>query len=495
MSTFKQTIKQVAKRFDYFTERGGGIRLYRYQLEPAKAILNSIFHGLGHTIVVVISRQAGKDELLVNLIAFLLNIFAHREKEIVIANPTYKPQTQKMMMRFENRLSHNLLTKLFWRKRTDFMRMIGSAIANFLSADGQANVVGASASLALIVNEAQDVDQTTYDKKFVPMTASTNATKVICGTVWTTKTLLAREMRAARELEKQDGVKRLFLYTADHVRKVNKAYGNFVDGQIAKLGRQHPLVKTQYFCEEIDELTGMFNASRRALMIGDQPSQDAPIPGHIYALCMDVGGQDEALLNLDGMGNPGRDYVTIGIADIDLSSLETLQAPIYRRVKRFEFQGQNHVSIFGVLMALVDTWHIQYIILDATGVGEGLWGMCQKKYPTKTIPVKFSQQVKSELGYAFIGMIETGRFRDCDPSETVAEQYANCESEILIGPAKTMRWGVRDGTRGAGGQLIHDDHIVMDALTSELDKLEWYVPSETIVIEQPDALQEMDNAY
>lgn len=496
MSTLKQTIKQIAKSFDKFAERGGGIRLYFYQLEPAKAILHSIFNGLGHTIVIVISRQAGKDELLVNLLAFLLNLYAHREKEIVITNPTYKPQTQKMIMRFENRLSHNLLTKLFWKKRTDFMRMIGGATANFLSADGQANVVGATASLALVTNEAQDTDIATYDKNFVPMTASTNATKVICGTVWTSKTLLAREMRAAKAAEEADGIKRLFLYTAVDVRKVNKAYGMFVDGQVAKLGRQHPLIKTQYFCEEIDELTGMFNATRRALMVGDQPAQDAPIPGHIYSLTIDVGGQDEALLNLDGMGNPGRDYVTVDMIDIDLSSLEILQAPTYRVVKRLRWHGENHVLIFGALVALVQTWNAQYIVIDATGVGEGLWGMLTKKFPTKTIPVKFSQQTKSEIGYAFIGIIETGRFRDCCPSEFTAEQYANCESEILPGPAKTMRWGVKDGTRSTSTrELIHDDDILADSLVTQLDVLEWYVPAETTIIEQPDALKEMDNAY
>lgn len=496
MSTLNQTIKQVAKSFDKFTERGGGMKLYFYQLEPAKAIIHSVLNNLGHTIVIVISRQAGKDELLVHLIAYLLNLFAHREKEIIITNPTYKPQTQKMIMRFESRLSHNIITKLFWRKRTDFMRMVGSAIANFLSADGQANVVGATASLALITNEAQDTDIGIYDKNFVPMTASTNATRVICGTVWTSKTLLAREMRAAKEAQKGDGIRRLFLYTADDVRKVNKAYGKFVDGQVKLLGRQHPLIKTQYFCEEIDALTGMFPDRRRALMIGDQPAQDAPIAGHIYAMTIDVGGQDEALLNLDGMGNPGRDYVTADLVDIDLSSLELLQAPTYRIVKRLHWHGENHVTIYGALTAIVQTWNMQYIVIDATGVGEGLWGMLQKKFRTKVIPVKFSQQSKSEIGYAYIGIIETGRYRDCCPSEFTAEQYANCESEILAGPAKPMRWGVKDGKRNTiTGELIHDDDILADSLITQLDVLEWYVPSETIVIEQPDALQEMDRAY
>jgi hypothetical protein len=496
MSTLQQTIKTIVRKFETFTDRGGGMTMRPYQAEPARAIIDSITHKRGHTIVIIISRQAGKDELLANLISYLMLLYAHRDVGIVIANPTYKPQTVNAILRLEKRLTGNLLTKTLWGKRADFMRMIGSCVASFLSADAAANVVGAVASLLLVANEAQDIEPSIFDKRFVPMTASTNATRVIVGTTWTSKTLLARELRNARELEKQDHIRRVFLYTADDVRKINPDYGRFVDAEVKKLGRQHPLVKTQYFCEEIDELAGMFNAGRRALMLGDQPAQAEPIPGHIYAISIDVGGQDEALLNLDGMGNPGRDYVTIGITDIDLSALETLQAPIYRRVKRLEFQGINHVQVFGILAALVDTWKIQYIVIDATGVGEGLWGMCAKRYPTRTIPVKFSQQTKSEIGYAFIGMIETGRFRDCDTTERVAEQYENCESEILIGPARTMRWGVKDGTRSqATGELVHDDHIVMDALTTQLDLLEWYVPSETVIIEQADPLKEMDHAY
>jgi hypothetical protein len=267
---------------------------------------------------------------------------------------------------------------------------------------------------------------------------------------------------------------------------------------VKKLGRQHPLVKTQYFCERIDALTGMFNAARRALMIGDtlRAGLPSPVPGRIYALTIDVGGQDEALLNLDGMGNPGRDYTTLDIIDIDLSTLEDLQAPTYRVVQRQAWQGENHISIFGKIKAIAEAWNAQYIVIDSTGVGEGLWAMAAKRFPTKTIAVKFTQQTKSEIGYAFIGIIETGRFRDCDPSEIVAEQYANCESEILIGPAKTMRWGVKDGTRNSAGQLIHDDHITADSLVAELDKLEWYVPAKTAIIEpEQDVLQEMNHAY
>jgi hypothetical protein len=496
MSSFKQTIKAIARTFDRFTERGCGIVMRPYQLEPARAILDSIRGNKGLSFVVVMARQAGKDELLANLISYLLNLYAHREKEIVVVNPTYKPQTIKAIFRLENRLSRNLITRLFWQKRSDFMRMIGSAVVNFLSGDEAAQVVGGTASLALIVNEAQDISTTKFDRDFAPMAASTNATKIFTGTTWTSRTLLAREMRRALELEAQDGIKRLFIYNADEIRKVVPVYGEFVDGEIGKLGRNHPLVKTQYFCEEIDELAGMFNAGRRALMLGDRPAQDVPTKGRLYALTVDVGGQDEALLNLEEIGNSGRDYVTVDIVEIDLSDLSILQKPRYRVVKRFAWQGESHVAIFGKLTSLISTWNTQYVVIDATGVGEGLWGMLFNKYPTRIMPVKFNQQSKSEIGYAFLGMIETGRFKDCDPNETVNEQYANCESEILTGPAKTMRWGVKDGTRSTRtGELIHDDFILADALTSQLDKLEWYIQTQTVVFEQPDALVEMDNAY
>jgi hypothetical protein len=210
---------------------------------------------------------------------------------------------------------------------------------------------------------------------------------------------------------------------------------------------------------------------------------------------IDVGGQDEAMLELDGLSNPGRDYVQVDIVQVDLSSLELLQAPTYHIVKRLEWQGENHVNIFGAVSALVQTWNILFIVIDATGVGEGLWGMCAKKYPTKTIAVKFTQQTKSEIGYAYLGVVDTGRLRDHCHTKKVAEQYQNCTSEILLGPAKTMRWGVKDGTRNAEGNLIHDDCVITDALTSQLDKLQWYINAPTIIIEQPDVLKEMDNAY
>lgn len=497
MSTMIQTIKTIGRTFDNFTSRAGGIKMRPYQLAPAKAILNSIIHKSGHTIVLIISRQAGKDEVLANLLSYLVILFAHREVGIVVVNPTYKPQTINAIMRLENRLNANLLTKSMWKKRSDYMRMIGQAVVSFLSGDAAANVVGAVASLLLVINEAQDITPAKYDKDFAPMVASTNATRLIVGTTWTSRTLLAREEDAAREAEKADGIKRVFIYDAKDVRKIVPAYGKFVDSEIAKLGREHPLIKTQYFCERIDSQAGMFNASRRALMIGDQPAHETPQEGFIYAFLVDVAGQDEAVMNLDEVGarNPGRDQLTLDIVTIDLSQLDILQAPIYRTVKRMAWTGENHISVFGKINSFWSTWNPQYMVIDATGVGEGLWAMFDKAHPTRVLPIKFSQQVKSEIGYGYLAIINTGRFRDCCPSPEVDKQYEACVSEILIGPLHTMRWSVPDGTRDQDGLLIHDDWVVTDAMTAVLDKLEWSIAFPTTIIDAEDPLTNMDGNY
>ncbi len=226
-----------------------------------------------------------------------------------------------------------------------------------------------------------------------------------------------------------------------------------------------------------------------------------PRPSAAHAFLLDVAGQEESntsspLASIGGIEphlNRARDSVTLRIVEIDLSSLETLQAPTYRVVHTRQWTGLNHLTVFGQLKALGETWKPQHIVVDATGVGEGLWAMLDKAFPSRVIPVKFTQAVKSELGYGFLAIINSGRFHDCVPDPETDRQYAACESEILIGPNKTMRWGVPDGRRDSDGHLIHDDIPVTDSLTAILDRLDWSVTSPTFIIRPRDPLDSMSH--
>ena len=168
-----------------------------YQLAPAQAILDSIFRERGDTICVAMSRQAGKNETAAQVEAYLLNLFQRRGGIIVKASPTFKPQTINSMNRLGQHLN-NAWTRGKWRKEQGYIIRLGKAQCQFFSAQPGSNVVGATASLLLECDEAQDVDPDKWGRDFVPMAATTNATRVFWGTVWTSRTLLAQQMAYCR---------------------------------------------------------------------------------------------------------------------------------------------------------------------------------------------------------------------------------------------------------------------------------------------------------
>ena len=201
------------------------------------------------------------------------------------------------------------MTRGKWRSSAGFIFRFHKARVQFFSGEHTSKVVGATADLLLSVDEAQDIDPAKFDKEFDPMTASTNATRVFWGTAWTSQTLLARQMRMAREEEKRDGVKRVFFLTGEDVAKMVPEYGLHLERVVKERGRQHPLVKTQYFNEEIDAQAGMFNAGRMALMFASEPHaagiRRLMSPGLAVAAGSGTGGVAEVLCVPDRCGGDG----------------------------------------------------------------------------------------------------------------------------------------------------------------------------------------------
>ena len=230
-----------------------GIRLRPYQVEAADCIVNSVLARDGNSFVLLFARQSGKDELIANLILYLLARFAETGASMVCAQPTFRPQTMNAMDRLIARASQRPFFTIggFHRTQGFIFEFLSARIA-YLSADPSASVVGATADRLLIINEAQDVQPGVYDKRFAPMAASGNATRLFSGTAWTGDTLLDREKRLALQLEKTDGLRRVFVVDGEQVAHSNRLYAKFLKAEITKLGRDHPLIRTQYFCENVD---------------------------------------------------------------------------------------------------------------------------------------------------------------------------------------------------------------------------------------------------
>ncbi|MEW5870723.1 MAG: hypothetical protein AB1894_15730 [Chloroflexota bacterium] len=485
-----------------FCQHGSGLKLRRYQERVAHAVVHSVVQGLGLSIVVMFCRQSGKNELQAQLETYLLTLLSPLNAEIVKVSPTWKPQSLNAMRRLERVLSGNVMSsQLKWEKEQGYIFRVGKARITFLSGSPTANIVGATAGTLLECDEAQDVSIEKWDKDINPMAASTNATRVFWGTAWTSQTLLARELRAALEAEKADNIQRVFIADADRVGREVPAYKRFVQAETAKLGRNHPFVRTQFYCEEIDSQGGMFPPERQALMKGDHPPLAAPQDGHTYAFLVDVGGEDKPP-SPDGRGDGGEgehDSTALTIVEIDLSLLNdpAIAAPRYLVRHRRAWTGAAQTALYSELRALAELWQPRRVVVDSTGIGAGLASFLDKAFPGQVIPFTFTLASKTALGWGFLAVIETGRFKDhasnagamhlegalhLDHQRTFQQQLELCQLETLPGPGRMIRWGVPDGARHPiTGELVHDDLLISAALSSLLDREEWGTAESAVV--------------
>lgn len=459
-----------------------------YQLEPARAILSSILQGRGETFAVVMSRQAGKNETAAQIEAYLLNLFQRKGGQIVKASPTFKPQTVNSMQRLGLHLN-NPWNSGKWTRPYGYTIQLGNARCLFFSAQPGANVVGATADLLLEADEAQDIPADKWAKDFVPMAAATAATKVMWGTVWTSKTLLGQTMRQLRQMERRDGLQRVFTYDADIVGQVVPAYARHVANEVARLGRHHPLIRTQYFLEEIDTEAGLFPAHRQALMRGKHERQDDPTPGHVYALLIDVAGEEEDAPpeGVARIASTKRDATALTVVEIDPTTIadDLIRKPSYRTMTRRLWIGAKHTSLYAQIAAIVVHWGARYIVIDDTGAGTGLSSFLQARFGSLVIRYTFTTRTKSNLGWGFIAIVEAGRYKDYanDQAEDTRQFWYEVDAcDFEARSATSLKWGVWEAPSYDG--LIakgHDDLLISAALTAVLDEQAWGIGDSAII--------------
>jgi hypothetical protein len=489
--------------------------LRKYQQWAASAILDSVLNQRGLTFAVMFPRQAGKNETQAQIEAYLLNLFQRVPgAQIVKASPTFKPQTINSLMRLATMLD-NAWNVGQWNREQGYIMRLGKARVLFFSAEPSAKVVGASATVLLECDEAQDVDAAKWQKDFMPMVASTNATRVLWGTAWTSQTLLANTIKDLQLLEQKDLIKRVFIISPEMVAEEVAEYGTFVAGEVARLGRDHPMVKTQFFLETIDAQGGLFTATRRAAMHGSHDAQDYPTPGAIYAFLVDVGGADEEQLAGSSSAEPvdagsRRDSTSLTIVLIDLATLANPQrrAPTYRVMYRLTWTNTAQPDLYNQLSNLAETWKPAYLVIDATGLGQGLAGFLGRRFLNRVIPFIFTSASKSKLGWDFLALIDSGRFQDFAPPHTAQslmdqwdlqevffQQLLYTQYEVVPGPGKTLKWAVPNGSRDPNtGAYLHDDLVMSAALVTILDTLPWRVGGSGL-IQGRDPLLDEKKAY
>jgi len=443
-------------------------RLRPYQVEAGRAIARSVFQRQGHSISVMMARQAGKNELSAQLELLLLTAHMDWNVDAIKCAPTFQPQARISMRRLWSRLGEAGLAAVCAREEGHIIR-VGRARQVFLSAEPQSNVVGHTAQLLLEVDEAQDVDKEKFDKEFRPMAATANATTVYYGTPWDDSTLLEQARESNLALERKDGIRRHYQYDWQVVAECNPAYGRYVEGERQRLGENHPLFLTQYCLKPIAGGGRLFSPSQRAQLQGEHSRQSQPTAGETYAAGLDIGGESLSVMPHPlgcGSGNSHHDATVLTIGRLVFPPSDALvQEPRLEVVEHYCFQGERHDLLYGRLVDLLGhVWQVRRVAVDATGLGETVARfLATALRPQVVLPVRFSSESKSRLGYQLLAAVNGGRLKAYaqDGSLEYRSFWREMEqARVAYRPSRTMNFFV-EPSQG------HDDYLMSLALLVE----------------------------
>jgi len=435
------------------------ITLRPYQAEPARAIVQDARSAGGNTFTVMMSRQAGKNELSAFIEKTLLARHFAAGGDGVKCAPTFRPQLQISMNRLLRRLEDAGFGKHI-RQVDGFKIGLGKALWSFLSAAPDTNVVGATASILLEADEAQDIDIEKFNKDFRPMAATANATTVLYGTAWSDDTLLAQTIAANLKAERKDGLRRHFAYDWHVAAAANPTYGRFVQAERNRLGATHPLFTTQYDLATLPGRGRLLSPLQLTNIQGQHPRENQPKEGSRYVAGLDVAGEDP-----DPLSPRDRDYTILSIGRLAQATPDKHLLPLTHLTALYAWQGTGHDALYAEIAGLLkDLWRIRHVTIDATAIGEAAAILMTRSLGEHRVTgYRFTQQSKSHLGYQLQAAANTSRLQLWQPDGTpelteATRQLTLCRAEYR--PNKTLAWQV-DPTDG------HDDYASSIALMVE----------------------------
>jgi len=465
--------------------------LRKYQIEPLRAILTSIFASQGLEFLLIFPRQAGKNEAVAQLLVYLLNIYQRTGGNIIYGAQSIGKDLG--VERLEDRLD-NAWNRGTWRSSSNpDRRIMGRAAVVFLSTHHTAKTRGQTAHHLLVIDETQDQNQSHCEAVFTPMRAASNATAVYIGTVKLTSDFLWQKKLQLEAEEHADGLQRVYMVQPEAVIAENPYYRDFLDGQVRRHGRHHPIIASEYFLEPIDGTGGLFGPRRRALMLGSHARERQPNSVSAYVATLDVAGEDEAATDpIARLANPGRDYTVATIFRVEYPPPDSMApGPTYRAVDVFVDHGSKHFQQTATSSALVHRlyaflhhWQIAHLVSDESGVGLGMTSWLSHALGANRVTgFNFAGSgKKAGLGSALLSLVETGRFKywpidlELGASWWFWKQVEACSYEVPPDARfdTALKWGVPANHKTdtpTGPELTHDDRLLSAALIAHLDHM------------------------
>lgn len=376
-----------------------------YQLPAARRLIESVILGDGAEITILMARQVGKTQLISMVLAGLM-VFLPRLAPVFpywldkfeegfacgIFAPT-EEQADTMFGRVVSFLTCDRAAEFFMDPELDDKVTAGGtrgkgklvqlqksgSLCRMQTVNPKAKIEGRTYHM-IVVDEAQQADETMISKSLTPMVAWNAGTRVLCGTAQTHKSYYyeaiqrnKREFVNAKRAKRQNHFEVIWTEAA----KYNKHYAKSVQQDKLKLGEDSPEFRMSYLCEWMLE-KGMFVAPDKLDRIYDQ---SMPIIPEFYE---PMGGLPPVVVGID-VGRTHDSTVATAVL-VDWSRPDAFGFYPHYVLNWLELDNTEWESQYFSILDFCNNYNIHMIGVDAQGMGSAVAERLQVIMPN--IPVE-----------------------------------------------------------------------------------------------------------
>jgi hypothetical protein len=182
-----------------------------------------------------------------------------------------------------------------------------------------------------------------------------------------------------------------------------------------------------------------------------------------YIAGMDVGGEDRPKPGDESKPTGKRDSTVITIGRVRYNELDLPRIEVVHQVW---WTGMRYMDQYAAAVALMQQWNIRRLVIDRTGLGEGLAALLTQCFgEERVVAFRFTRPTKSHLTYQMLSMINSGRLKMYQADEAPPLIYEEAWKQLRLAryriPAQEMMDRYVDAGEG------HDDFLMSIALLTE----------------------------
>ena len=430
---------ELAEKAIKFAEAISEKRYYPYQVEPARRIIQAVIDNEGVEITCLMSRQVGKSTMIASICASLMVLmpeFAKTWEQDQRFNRrddhgryrgykdgfwigVFAPVKQladllynKVRDVFSTDAAQSVLQELglsFTVANGNQVTLSNKSVVKSLSASEHSKIEGHTFHLA-VQEECQDINTLKIAKSISPMVSAYHGSTLSIGTSNATKCYFYHATQRNKRHAMTTGIVNHFEYDYKVCQQHNSLYKLYIEKEKFRLGEDSDSFRMSYALEWLLE-RGMFITKERLEAVGVTATNhkifgypvshsflwedSSPDPRAHYVVGVDFGKRHDStvatVIKVDWDHPVVKRWVN--------TEADMVEYAAYRKhiVAWLEIFGDDYESQFYQLCEFIRKFHIEKIILDATGLGAVMSDKFVTEFEGVTVvPFVFSLQSKSE---------------------------------------------------------------------------------------------------